>query len=388
MSTNCRCYPCRSGLSVLAAMLLILSVAGCGESGESRQTYLTELDAWVHYGDENERRVIQQQVSRFNDSQPRLRVNAVILPAGSYYRQVSHAIRDGNMPDILELDPALLKNAVEADRLHILDKVMTEGSRRALLPSLVKRGMSGGRLYSVAAIEDGLGLFARKSRLAMADGDPALRIARGWRPEKLETLMAGLAAHDDDGRVMDFRIDHGVRQTQYPVSSPMDGSRSALDWLEQWHRKGYIDDNADRTAFVSGRTVFSIAGNRAYFHYLSALGDDLVVYPLPDFGNNYTTAYDGWSWAISKTADDVRGAVRFLEYLLSPQEVLNMAGSTGAIPGLVTTRSESEYFSDHGAMASLFDQAQSGKVILYDGATEKFLSQEIRDYMQHRASGS
>lgn len=59
---------------------------------------------WAHSGQDVERRVLQAQAERFDQSHAGARVELTLIPEGSYNEQVQAAALAGDLPDVLELD--------------------------------------------------------------------------------------------------------------------------------------------------------------------------------------------------------------------------------------------------------------------------------------------
>jgi multiple sugar transport system substrate-binding protein len=61
------------------------------------------IDVWFHSGKGEEREVLDEQVTTFNEMQDEIYVNAIILPEGSYNDQVNAAALAGDLPCLLGL---------------------------------------------------------------------------------------------------------------------------------------------------------------------------------------------------------------------------------------------------------------------------------------------
>ncbi len=369
-------------MSLLALGLLAAILAGC-DSGEEvgRPTY-TELEIWVHSGQAAERRTLQEQVTRFNESQEKYRINAVILPEGSYNAQVQSAALAGKLPDILEFDGPFLYNYVWQGKLIPLDKHLTDGALLdELLPSIVRQGMYQGRLYAVGSYDSGLGLFARRSRLAAAGARIPSSPAEAWSVDEFEDLLARLAQDDPDGAVLDLKLNYrgewytyafspvlqsaggdlidrrGLRRASGVLNGP--ASVAALKHVQGWIKAGRVDPDLDDAAFVEGRVALSWAGHWDYARYRKAAGDDLVLLPLPDFGRGARTAQGSWAWAVTRNCRDVQGAMDFLEFLLRPEEVLAMSNANGAVPGTRTAIARSPLYRPGGPLHLFVEQLET-----------------------------
>ena len=67
----------------LLVILLVVLVGGCSRE-QADQSGVVRIQAWVHAGQEKERRVIQDQVARFNRQQAQIQVALTMIPERSY----------------------------------------------------------------------------------------------------------------------------------------------------------------------------------------------------------------------------------------------------------------------------------------------------------------
>jgi multiple sugar transport system substrate-binding protein len=137
----------------------------------------------------------------------------------------------------------------------------------------------------------------------------------------------------------------------------------AMAQLQQWIQQGYVDPNLDDAAFTQRRVALSWVGHWVYQYYRKALGKDLVVLPLPNFGNGSKTAQGSWNWGITKNCQNRRGAMGFLEFLLQPQEVLAMANANGAVPGTKQAIARSPLYAPGAPLRLFAEQLLEGQTV-------------------------
>jgi multiple sugar transport system substrate-binding protein len=333
---------------------LLAMVSGCGEQNDNRSNHLSTIKVWAHAGQALERQVLEQQVARFNNSQSDIRLELTFIPEQSYNAQVQAAAVAGELPDLLEFDGPFLYNYVWQGHLQPLDRLLSPETQDDLLPSVTEQGRYLNRLYGVGTFDSGLGLYASRSALETAN----VRIPAGpndaWTSEEFFAVLASLAARDNDGMVLDLKLNYSgewftyafspllqsaggdlidrnnYRSAQGTLNGP--GSLGAMQTLQQWFSRGYVDRNLDDAAFVTRRVALSWVGHWEYPRYAEALGDDLLLLPLPNMGQGSRTGQGSWVWGITKRCSNPKAAARFLEFLLQSDEVLAMAASNGAVP--------------------------------------------------------
>ncbi|MBI5449851.1 MAG: extracellular solute-binding protein [Gammaproteobacteria bacterium] len=381
--------------------LLVITFGLLVACDEDRQAphAVTELEVWMHGGSAARLQTLQGQVARFNASQRRQRINVVVLPAGNYHAQVNAALADGRLPDILEVDAALFSRAISGERLLRLDKQLTEGTQVDLLPEVMQQGMSQGHLYQVASDDAVIAMYVRRSQLQAA-GVMIPAAGQGWSAAEFSRVLARLAEHDADHAVLDLQLnrsDDWISSLLMPLlqsagvdinaDALADHSRGALNdegavrvltQLQHWLRQGSVDGNGDDLAFVNGRVAVSIADQSHYLRYRAAAADDLLVLPLPDFGHGIRSVHDNWGWALSTRCKDPRAAIRFIEFLLQPAEMLRITDSSGTLPVTRSAVSSSQLMASDPNLQRLQRLAQSTVIDWRRGAQYPQLALALR----------
>lgn len=370
-------------LSILVPLLLCLS--GCDRPKAIKKDVLR---VWAHSGQVTESQVLKQQIKRFNDSQNVTKVELTLLPEGSYNAQIQSAALSGDLPDVLEFDGPFVYNYVWQKNLVPMDKLISPSVRQDLLPSILQQGTYQGHLYSVGTFDSGLGLYGRRSQLQAA----GVRIPQGnedaWTVGEFNQALVALAKRDPDRQVLDLKLNYRGEWATYGFSPVIqsagadliqrsnyqtaEGSLNspvavtALQEFQNWIQKGYVDPNIDDAAFTSGRVPLSWVGHWVYKDYAKAVGKDLVVLPLPNFGQGSKTAQGSWNWGITTNCHNQecqKLAMQFLEFLLQPQEVLAMANVNGAVPGTKRAIAKSQLYAPNGPLHLFAAQLLAGNTV-------------------------
>jgi multiple sugar transport system substrate-binding protein len=365
-------------LSLLTPILLI----GCNRHSDRAGT----LQVWVHAGQAAERQTIEQQVKQFNAAQTqKIKVELTFIPEGSYNSQIQAAALSKDLPDVLEFDGPFVYNYVWQQNLIPIDQLISIQVRQDLLPSILKQGSYKGRLYSVGTYDSGLGLYARRSQLQAA----GVRIPKGnqdaWTGAEFNQVLAALAKRDSDRQVLDLKLNNRGEWLTYgfapiiqsaggdlirrPDYQAADGSLNgpaavaAMQQVQGWIQQGYVDPNIDDAAFTSGRVALSWVGHWVYQDYAKAAGKDLIVLPLPNFGQGSKTSQGSWNWGITTNCQDPKAAIRFLEFLLQPKQVLAMADANGAVPGTKRAIARSKLYAEGGPLRLFAAQLLAGETV-------------------------
>ncbi|MCC6301335.1 MAG: extracellular solute-binding protein [Gammaproteobacteria bacterium] len=375
----------RRGRAVAAALIAGAALlAGC-DSGPAataaRDEPVAELEVWMPAGSAAERETLQEQAARFNAMQYRVRVTLEVLPRESYAGRVREAADAGALPDILGVDGPYIQDYIQRGYLIPLDKLLTDNSRLDLFPSVIGQGSYHGRMYTVSSYDTGLGIYARPSLLRAAGARIPGSIGEAWSAEEFDRVLQRLAGRDADGAVLDLGLAAKGEWYSYaflPVVQSAGGDLvdragyrtaagrlnregvvAAMSRLQSWVRKGYVDMGDDGAAFLDGRVALSWGDHTAFHRYEARFPGDVVLLPLPDFGHGPRTAQGGWGWAVSATCKDRHAAMRFIEYLLQPEQVLATSAAADGIPATRSAASRATLYRDDGPLHFFMPQLEN-----------------------------
>jgi multiple sugar transport system substrate-binding protein len=349
---------------ILVATALLLTACEARAPGGA-------LELWAHAGQAAERQVLEQQVQAFNAGQQARRIRITFIPEQTYHAQVQAAAAAGQLPDILELDGPYLATYAWQGHLRPLDDLLPRALRDDLLPSILVQGSYADRLWAIASFDSGLGLYARRSHLIKA----GLRIptgpAQAWTVDEFDNALAELARVRGTESILDLKLNYRgewytyafapilhsagaglIERAAARAEGVLDATAAvgAMTRLQRWITLRYVDPNLDDAAFTDGRVSLSWSGHWSYPAYRAALGDDLIVLPLPDFGEGSRTGQGSWAWGITAGCPDPRTAMRFLSFLLEPEQVLAMTAVNGAVPGTRSALARSDLYGSDGPL--------------------------------------
>jgi multiple sugar transport system substrate-binding protein len=342
------------------------------------------IAVWVHSPVGSvEFETTQQAARTFNSMHKGVEVDIFPSTFAHYEDRVKSAASTGTLPCLLEFDGPFLAQFAWPGYLQPIDRFVSRELKSDLLPSVLAQGTYNGRLYSLAQYDSGLGLWANRRHLEAAK----LRIptvAAPWTLAEFEQALMKLAAV----KGVDYPLDLTLYATSNEFASygyapilqgfggdlidrPHYGSaRGVLDgpqsvaamehmqhWLDQGWTKPALNPSND---FIARRTALSWSGHWKYPSYSRALGRDLLLLPLPNFGAGLKTGVGSWTYGISSTCQDASGAWMFLAHLLSTREVLHASNGNGAIPSRRSALAQSPLYRDRGPLRVFVEQLDAG----------------------------
>lgn len=326
---------------------------------------------------------ITEAAKAFNLQQRAVKVDVHFSSVWRYDEMVRNAAMGNRLPCVISLDGPLLSSYVWSGYLQALDPFVPKALLNDLLPSIIKQGTYNGRLYSLAQTDSGLGLWGNR-RLLRAAGVRVATLEAPWSLAEFEQALQRLTALEDVDYAINFSIYYVRSEFSAYAFSPilqgfggdlidrsdfqsakgvLDGPASveAMKRFQQWFRKGWSKPVVDRADdFERGRVALSWTGHWRYKPYRKALGDDLVLMPLPDFGHGIKTGMGNWSWAISSTCKEPAAAWAFIAHLMSREEIRRMADASASVPARRSVPARTLLYGPNGPLRMFALQHAAG----------------------------
>ena len=265
---------------------------------------------------------------------------------------------------------------------------------KALLDDLTASNISQGtyppdkKLYATSLIDSTVVIYASKKQLEALK----VRIPKGvddaWTGDEFQALLKTLSTQPGVKWPIDLFRAYGTKTEWLPYAFEPILVSSGCDLInrETWKAGGTFDSKAciDAMAMMGGWVKNgwvvpqSAGGNQFYangrpaalawggFWFYSeavkAMGDDLIVLPLPKFGAKGASPNGTWIFAISKTASDPKLAGKFLSFMIEDQKYQAAYRDHSGFPGLKSFAAASPLYAPGGAMAVAFEQASKTAV--------------------------
>ncbi|GAA1684652.1 extracellular solute-binding protein [Microbacterium lacus] len=360
---------------VITALLAAGCASGGGEAPDAGDATGT-ITIWAQEGQEGEVQAAKDVVAAFNESQDDITAELTLIPQATYGQTLASTDVDA-LPDVYEFDGETLGALVYAGKLRQLDGLVADDTIQSQIPSILAEGTySDGNVYAVAQYDSGLGLYGNASLLAAAGiTDVPTTVEDAWTVDEFQDAVVALAGVTPGGKGLDIKENYAGTWPGYAFTPVVNSAgqplvkggsaegtlnapevADALTRFATWRQ--YVDPNADDKAFTDGRVGLSWVGHWNYPSYAEALGDDLVVLPLPDFGNGTKSGQGSHAWGIGANSPNAAAGAKFLEFLMQDEWITQITTANGAVPGTTSAIAASELYAEGGPLRLYYDQLQ------------------------------
>lgn len=332
------------------------------------------IKVWAHQGQPAEVTALQDAVKNFNSSQSDIQVELKLIPEADYTKSVTAASAE-ELPDVLEIDGPNVASMVYDQKIQPVGSFASADTVSNQSDSIKVQNTVGDQLYAISQFNAGLGLAGNKKLLDAAGVKYPTSIDEAWTADDFGTALKTLAGKAKSGKALDIKENYGLTGEWATFAfSPIvwsaggnllqDGKAegylnkaevvSAMKQFQGW--KDYIDPNTKDDAFKSGSVALSWFGHWMYPDYSKALGEDLVVMPLPKWGNGVKTGQGSWTWGVSAKSQSGPAAGKFLDFLANDENVSAMTTANGAPPATNSAFASSKLYKDGGPLYLLAEQ--------------------------------
>lgn len=301
------------------------------------------------------------------------KVKLTLLASDTYTTTVS-STPASKLPDVLEMDGPTLSNYVYNEKLAPLAQYVSSATLANATAGSLAEGTVAKKVYGLAMFDSALGIYGNKKLLDAAGIKYPTGLSDAWTADQFTADLGTLAAAHG-GKALDIHEEYGLGGewgsfafspilwsagggliTDNKSTGVMDSAASvkALNTLASW--KPFIDSNADGKAFTGGRVALGWGGHWNYPDYSKALGADLVVMPLPNFGQGSKTGQGSWTWGIGAETKNGKAAGSFLDSLLNDKNVTAMTTANGAPPATKSALAMNTNYSPTGPLALFAEQ--------------------------------
>ena len=355
------------GLCIVALLgTAALTTAAYGGSSKANET--SNIVVWSHGGaTDAEKAAAKKIVQGFNSSQTAIKATLKFIPD---QQKVITATSAAKLGDVVESDGEAMSANVYAKKLQALDGLVSQSVLDNQTASVTAQNTfaGDGKRYEVSIYDSGIAFYGNKKLLSAAGVKYPTTWDKAWTPEQFAGALQKLAKKDKDKKVLDVKENYGLSGYSTYAWLPFISSAghlvlengkaegalnnsavvAAFQKVATW--KKFTDANADDKAFVTGRVALSLVGHWVYNDYKKAIGKNLVVIPLLNFGDGAKTGQGSLAWGISAGTKNAKAAGAFLDYAMSDQSVKTMTNANAAPPGTKTVTASSPLYKKGGPL--------------------------------------
>ncbi len=364
--------------------LLLLGALSILGTSAAQSTTPISISLWVHSSRDNnvEGNTFKTIVKKFNATNKDIQIDLIGLPQGGYNEQVDAAALGNTLPCILDFDGPNLYNYVYTNKLLPIDQYISAADKADFLPSIIRQGTYNKKLYSLGQFESGLALWGNRKILRQAGINIPNSLKTAWTGSKFIAILEYLQKR---GRKypLDMKFNYGKgewftygfapimqsfggdlinRQTYSSAVGTLDGALAikGMTYFQKMVQK-YVNIKAKTDSdFVNGKAAISYTGSWAYVDYKKALKNDLVLIPMPRFGQKAVTASGSWNFGISSNCPTPDAAGKVLNYLVNSQSVLTMSDLSGTVPSRKSSIAKSKNYQPNGELGLYIQQLATG----------------------------
>ena len=399
--------------SILVVMILLLVVSSIVSwSFFKKKSKKIEVEVWFHSGKGMERDCLNSQIKEFNNMQSEIVVKAKELPEGSYTEQVNAAALSGELPDLLDFDGPFVYNFAWAKYIQPIDKYIDNNLKNDVLSSIIKQGTYKGKLWSLGTFDSGLGIYANKKYLQKAGIRIPTSVENAWTKEEFNEALKKLQALPEVEYALDLKMNYGRGEWFTYAFSPIlesfgadlidrkdyqkaDGvlngpdAVSAMKYFQSWFTNGYTKYNpGGDTDFADGKCALSYVGHWQYVPLKKALGNDLVLLPMPKFGGKSITGMGSWNWGLTSNSKNPKEAMKFLIFLMEPDQILKMTDANGAVPSRKSALEKRDLYKKGGDLYVFIEQLNKTAVPRPETAAYAVITSAFQEACDNIAQGA
>lgn len=349
---------------VVLLSLCLLLCGGC-QPQTPTEAGVINLTLWHGINPPPNRDVFQKLVDDFNQTHPKINVNAYYIgQPDQQMPKILTAVVGNAAPDILWYSPQITGQLVELDGIEPLETWLDESPIKAEIdPALFEAMQLNGHTWSIPMATNNTAIFYRPSLFEEAG---ITKLPLTWEEftdaaQKLTQDVDGDGKLDRHGIVLPLGKGEWTVFTWLPFMYSAEGeliendevdlvNPGAIAALEFWSEllgegsailsppeRGYEQDN-----FISGKVAMQITGPWT-LGFLQSAGIDYGVFPIPA-KEQQATVVGGEHLFVMKTAPQRRkAALTFLEYVLSEEFQTEWSLGTGYLPVNLKTRQSETY---------------------------------------------
>lgn len=357
-------------MSVILAMVMAASTLGAVPV--MAEGDVVNLTIWSPTDTENVEAWWVEKLAEWNEANPDIQVSREAIDRSDSYaydNKIATAVTSNDLPDIFYVDGPQVSYYAANGITVPLDDYFTEEDLEDFVPSTVAQCTYDGSLYAMSATESSVAFYYNKDYLTECGVDVEDLDSRTLDNPITWSEMLEIAEKCTTDSYVGTHIimDHGeglpyALEPMY-ISNGMDyisedgteaegyvNSEEAVEttaWLADLIAKGYANVDPITDEFLNGACATMLGGSWeiATLEKSAEFDWGVTYYPVADDGTAVSPCGD-WSAAISKDCQNVEAAGKFIQWLMSTENVATYAAAI-AKPATRNSSYDEEAMADY-----------------------------------------
>ena len=341
-------------------------------------------------GDAYEIKNITATAQKFEAANPGVKIDLINTPHDAYNEKVGAAVSAKSIPDIMELDGPFLANYVWSGMLQPIEGLVDQAIIDDMTASNIAQGTYpiDKKLYAVGLTDSTVVLYGSRKQLTEAGIRIPTSVDEAWTKDEFQAALTKLSTAPGVKWPIDLFRSYGTKsewitygyepllismgcdvidRATWKAEGTLDGATcvEAAKMMQDWVQKGWVvpQSAGGNQFYAEGRpAALAWGGHWFYAEAEAQMGDDLVVMPLPKFGEKGVSPNATWIYAIAKDAANPQLAGKFLSFMLQDPDYRAGYRDHAGFPGLKSFAAASPLYAPSGAMAVAFEQASKTAV--------------------------
>ncbi len=402
-------------LSVVLAGAVILGTVGCAGGGSSNEKNEKKNDSvnltiWSPTDTEEIEQWWVEKLEEWNSSNPDIQVSGEAIDRSdsyAYENKITTATTSNDLPDILFVDGPNVSYYAANNIIIPLDDYFSEEELGDFMESTVSQGTYDGSIYALGATESSVALFYNKDYLDKAGipypTDSNIEEAWTWtqfyeNAKKLTTdEYVGTNIIMDKGEGLSYALGSFLIENQTSFVNEdgteaegyINGEKSVetVEYLAKFIEEGYANIDPIKDEFLNGYAATMLGGSWNIVDLeKSNINWGISYFPIADDGTAASPTGD-WAAAITKDCENVEAAGKFMQWLMSTENVATYAEAI-AKPASRNSAYETMEGWDEGARALILWQLQNTGVSRPNTPVYSVLSNDFASALLNIFSGS
>lgn len=335
------------------AVVCAVAVTATGFSVPVMADDVTELTIWSPTDREQVEVWWEEKIAEWNEANPDIQVTREAIDRSDSYaydNKIATAVTSNDLPDIFYVDGPQVSYYAANGISVPLDDYFTEEDLKDFVPSSVAQNTYDGQLYAIGATESSVAFYYNKDMLKECGVDVEDLDSRTLENPITWEEMAEIAEKCTTDSYVGTHIimDHGeglpyALEPMY-ISKGKDfisedgteaegyvNSEEAVEttaYLADLVAKGYANVEPIENEFLNGACATMIGGSWEVATLEASADFDwgVTYYPVSDTGTAVSPCGD-WAAAISKDCENADAAGKFLQWLMSKENVATYAAA-------------------------------------------------------------